>query len=133
VQLPCPELNCLGLDRGDPAGASRPVIEENTRIRSAMAQAAPARVLAGLVEQVCFQVAQYQRNGFEILGVLGINRSPSCGVETTSARNEEVAGRGLFMEAVAEALAQRGLSLPMLGIKASRPEEALARVEELLG
>ena len=31
VQLPCPELCCLGLDRGDPKGGERPVVAENTR------------------------------------------------------------------------------------------------------
>ena len=38
VQLPCPELCCLGLDRGNPAGADSPVVAENTRIRAAMMQ-----------------------------------------------------------------------------------------------
>ena len=38
VQLPCPELCCLGLDRGDPKGGERPVVAENTRIRRAMGQ-----------------------------------------------------------------------------------------------
>ena len=36
VQMPCPELCCLGLDRGDPEGGERPVVAENTRIRRAM-------------------------------------------------------------------------------------------------
>ena len=31
VQLPCPELCCMGLDRGDPKGGERPVVAENTR------------------------------------------------------------------------------------------------------
>ena len=38
VQMPCPELCCLGLDRGDPKGGERPVVVENTRIRRAMGQ-----------------------------------------------------------------------------------------------
>ena len=36
VQMPCPELHCLGLDRGDCKGGTRPVPEENTRIRKVM-------------------------------------------------------------------------------------------------
>ena len=39
VQMPCPELCCLGLDRGDPNGGERPVVVENTRIRRAMGAA----------------------------------------------------------------------------------------------
>ena len=41
VQMPCPELCCLGLDRGDVHGADRPVVEENTRIRRAMEKNGP--------------------------------------------------------------------------------------------
>jgi hypothetical protein len=57
LQLPCPELNCLGLDRGDPKGGERPLLEENSRIREAMGHTAPARILASLVEQVVYQIA----------------------------------------------------------------------------
>lgn len=132
VQLPCPELNCLGLDRGDPEGASRPVIVENSRIRQALGQAAPARILAGLVEQVAFQVEQYHQHGFHLMGLVGINRSPSCGVETTSDHDEEVPGRGVFLEALATELERRGIHLPMVGVKTSLPEATLAHLETLL-
>ena len=39
VQLPCPELSCLGLDRGNKDGAAGPVTVENTRIRGKMQKA----------------------------------------------------------------------------------------------
>lgn len=38
IQLPCPELLCLGLDRGDSNGAKRPVLGENTRIRELLSE-----------------------------------------------------------------------------------------------
>jgi predicted secreted protein len=132
LQLPCPELNCLGLDRGDPAGGERPVIEENTRIREAMGHTAPARILAALVERVVFEVEEYRRHGFTIVGLVGINRSPSCGVNTTSRIDQEEPGRGVFIEALRDALSVRGIHVDMIGIKASQPEQARQRVEELL-
>lgn len=132
VQMPCPELNCLGLDRGDPMGGERPVVEENTRIREALGRTAPARILAALVECVVFEVEEYRRHGFEIVGLIGINRSPSCGVNTTSRLNQEEPGRGVFIEALREALSVRALHVDMIGIKASQPAQAQQRVEELL-
>ena len=95
VQLPCPELCCLGLDRGNRLGAQSPVTEENTRIRAAMQAPAPSRMLEDLVESVMHQVLEYHRYGFRIVAFLGANRSPNCGVETTSDRNQEMPGRGL--------------------------------------
>jgi len=132
IQMPCPELNCLGLDRGDSKGGERPVIEENTRIREAMGQTAPARILSTLVERVVFEVEEYRKHGFTIVGLIGIDRSPSCGVNTTSRLDQEEPGRGVFLEAVHAALSARGLPVDMIGIKASQPAQARQRVDELL-
>lgn len=122
VQLPCPEFCCLGLDRGDIHGAERPVTVENTRIRKAMGESPAKERLDALVEQTVWQIMGYHRHGFQILGIVGVDRSPTCGVGTTSDRGAEVPGRGLFMEALSRRLAQEGLTVPMLGLK--RPEDA---------
>ncbi|MFR7316696.1 MULTISPECIES: CD3072 family TudS-related putative desulfidase [Oscillospiraceae] len=119
VQMPCPELCCLGLDRGDPAGAARPVVEENTRIRGEMEKAETHTRLMSLVEQVMWQITEYRRHGFKILGIIGANRSPNCGVDTTSDHNAETPGRGRFMEELHKRLQAAGMELPMVGLKAS--------------
>ena len=130
VQLPCPELCCLGLDRGDPLGASRPVVVENTRIRRELEKPGPARRMEALVEQTVDQIKEYARHGFEILGVVGVNRSPSCGVDTTSREDREVPGRGIFLEALELAMEKAGLTVPVVGVRGT-PED-LPRVLALL-
>ena len=130
VQLPCPELCCLGLDRGDEKGAERPVTAENTRIRRELQRGEPARRLEALVGYAMYQLEEYRRHGFEILGIVGVNRSPSCGVETTSDNDAEIPGMGLFMGRLAERLAEAGASVPMLGLKAS--DDAASRLKALL-
>ena len=84
VQMPCPELCCLGLDRGDPKGRERPVVVENTRIRRAMGQPEAAARLRELTAQVVRQIREYRKHGFTVLGIVGVDRSPCCGVNTTS-------------------------------------------------
>lgn len=64
VQMPCPELCCLGLDRGDPLGAECPVAVENTRIRRAIRQQPAALRIEELVCRVVHQIAECHRNGF---------------------------------------------------------------------
>ena len=97
VQMPCPELICLGLDRGNIEGCSYPITEENTRIRRVMNQKNAVDRINNLVQQIVFQISEYQNYGFDIRGIIGVNRSPSCGVETTSNNNQEVEGEGLFI------------------------------------
>jgi len=132
VQMPCPELNCLGLDRGNPDGGKSPVLIENTRIRAAMSQEAAQAKLEALVGPLVFQISEYRKYGSNIKGIVGINRSPSCGVESTSRNNQEVAGRGLFMEALRCELEENGISLRMAGVKDSEPEESLTTIRNLL-
>lgn len=119
LQMPCPELCCLGLDRGNPAGAERPAVEENTRIRAALGRD-PAGLTA-LAEQVAGQVREYRRHGFDVLGLIGANRSPCCGVDTTSEENREVPGQGLFVQMILRRLAEAGIRLPAAGLKS--PED----------
>lgn len=119
VQMPCPELCCLGLDRGNIRGADSPVVVENTRIRREMQKTDTYEKLTYLVDYVMRQLMEYQKYGFQILGIIGANRSPNCGIETTSECNQETEGMGLFMEALSRRLAADNLSIPMLGIKGS--------------
>ena len=130
VQLPCPELLCLGLDRGDPQGAERPVVVDNTRIRRAMAQAEASRRLARLVEDTMAQLLEYRRYGFQVVGILGANRSPCCGVDTTSQDDQEVPGMGVFLEALSRRLEEVGWKIPMVGFRGT--DDAVETVQRLL-
>ena len=91
VQMPCPELCCLGLDRGDEAGGQRDVLEENTRIRAEMQKPRAHGRLTALVEQVMWQIGEYHRHGFEILAQL--RRGDDLGRERGDGWDGSVHGR----------------------------------------
>ena len=93
-----------------------------------------------LARRVAAQIADYQRSGFEVAGVVGVDASPTCGVTATldldasleailgcplnrldrSFMNDTVvggsvrAGQGLFIETLGDALARRGRQVPLL-------------------
>lgn len=130
VQMPCPEFCCLGLDRGNIEGAQSPVVVENTRIRKEIQRPVAATQLALLIEQVVKQILEYHKHGFEILGMIGINRSPCCGVDTTSDDDREIEGQGVFVEKIKAALAAENLSISVIGIKST--PDAVEAVRTLL-
>lgn len=96
-------------------------------------------VYARLARLIARDVLDYQRSGMEIVGLVGIGGSPSCGVHTTldlpaavgalsrcpAARldrrrlNEDIiagsvcAGEGLFIHALRQRLARAGAGVPM--------------------
>lgn len=132
IQMPCPETLCLGLDRGDTHGAEREVVVENTRIRYELGQDKSIEKLNSLADQIVFEVEEYVKNGFSVAGVIGINRSPSCGVNTTSKNNKEVNGEGVFIERLRNKLKEKGINIDMIGIKSLETEEALISIKNLL-
>jgi len=132
IQMPCPEMLCLGLDRGDIYGGEREVVVENTRIRQELEKTVPNEIINNFVNQIIFQIEEYIKNGFKIMGIIGVNRSPSCGVNTTSKNNQEVAGEGVFIEILRKALEEKGIIIDMIGIKSSETENALRDVKRLV-
>jgi predicted secreted protein len=131
LQLPCPELVCLGLDRGTEPGTATSVEAEDTRIGRRMSEEGSRRTCRNLVGGVMQQLDEYRKHTFEIVGLVGINGSPSCGVETTWSENEELVGPGIFIKMLQEACA--GAPLRMVGIKASSTKHATEQIRCLVG
>lgn len=130
VQMPCPEFSCLGLDRGNIYGADSPVVVENTRIRAEMQKAVSNEKLDKLVDHVIQQISEYHRYGFDVIGMIGANRSPNCGVDTTSDNNMETRGMELFIEKISNRLAKENIVVPMIGIKAT--DNIIEKLHQLL-
>lgn len=68
IQLPCPELCCLGIDRGNVNGAEDDVVVENTRIRKEMQSKDTNIKRQRLVDYVMLQIFEYHKYGFKIVG-----------------------------------------------------------------
>lgn len=120
VQMPCPELMLMGLDRGHIA------------IRSGL-ETFPAReALRKLALEIVFQVQQYQSCGVQVLGILGKDGSPSCGVVKTSRSDGKgpVDGAGVFVQVLREELQRVGCAVPVAGTLDNRQEAALAVVDQ---
>lgn len=71
------------------------------------------------VDYVMKQITEYNAYDFEIIGIIGANRSPTCGVETTSDFNKEISGKDVFMSELINRINAENLNIPMLGIKST--------------
>ncbi len=125
LQMPCPELYCLGLDRANINGGESPVLVENSRIRQCLVQPHTMAKVKEIVRHIVFQLEEYKKHNFEIVGLIGINRSPSCGVNTSSMNNDEIPGQGVFIEELILELNRKKISLNCIGIKTSRLDKSI--------
>ena len=85
-----------------------------------------------MAQQVIYQIIEYIKHGFEVKGIVGINRSPSCGVESTSKNNKEVAGEGVFISELRNELIKKNIYINFVGIKVFEPENAIIKLKRLL-
>lgn len=121
-QLPCPEMHIYGLKRW---GHVREQFDNNFYRNTSRE----------LLDPVKDHIHEYLNNGYKILGVLGINGSPSCGVDFSCSSSEwygeissidsieeklkeleYVKSKGVFMEEF-ESMHDMNVSIPMYGIQ----------------
>lgn len=90
LQLPCPEFTFLGLNRPSMTYDEYNTPEYRHHCRE-------------ILKPVLWQAEDYRKNGYEIVGLLGIQSSPSC--DPT---------RGIFMEELKAMFAEREIALKTL-------------------
>jgi predicted secreted protein len=90
LQLPCPELSFLGLNRPSMTYEQYNTPEYRKHCRE-------------ILMPVLHQAEEYVTNGYEIVGLLGIQSSPSC--DPT---------RGIFLEELTAMFAEKGIELKKL-------------------
>lgn len=89
IQLPCPEFKYLGLGR-------KPMSKEE--YDSPEYRKLCQRLFQPFIEDL----REYLKNGYEILGIIGVNQSPTCSIS---------GNRGIFMEEIFKALNEEGVKL----------------------
>ena len=123
AQIPCPEMACLGLARARPAGTS---------IRAALLRPEAQASCRHLVQQTIERLQDYRDHGVQVLAILGGNAaSPACAVHGSGDPLWPAAlskDSGIFMQALAGAIAERAIDVPFRGI---RDAEAGALADDL--
>ncbi len=107
AQIPCPEFTHLGLLRPK-------------QTRDQYDSTAYRKHCKAIAEQVLNEVEDYQRAGVEVACIVGIEGSPSCGVEWTTKgwgeTSEKIKGKGILIEELQRLLEQENLNIPIMGI-----------------
>ncbi|RLE59435.1 MAG: hypothetical protein DRJ35_05765 [Thermoprotei archaeon] len=131
VQLPCPETSYMGLRRFWQSAEQydNPGFRKHCR---------------NLVEQIIDYLEALREGGIEVVALIGVRGSPSCGIfETFSSLwrgnpleaegGSRISGRGVFMRILIDALKEKGFELKCFDFDTSDPEGSLERIKGELG
>jgi len=131
IQMPCPEMFYLGLDRQADPKVNRAVASEDTRVAKRMQEEQSKILCKSMADSIVYQVEEYTKHGFHIVGLIGMNGSPTCGVNTNWQDGQELEGKGIFIEILEKALKDKEIFINMVGITARNPKYAVSAVENL--
>lgn len=133
IQLPCPELTCYGIKRW---GHVKEQFDNPYFRRHCQ------NIFAPFIDQII----DYKEQGYEIVGLLGIDGSPSCGVDLTCSASwggeleaskdlearlgnvNMVPSPGVFISEIKKMLDNLNLSIPIIGINEMNLSASLERI-----
>lgn len=138
MQLPCPELGFAGLKRW---GQVKEQLDTPYFVKHCH------RIFAPFLEQIL----DYRNNGYKLSAIIGVNGSPSCGVNVTCSSNSwggeiadwqnpgSISGKvkmigssGVFMEQIKDLLASNEIIIPMLSVEEANPTASIADIKKFL-
>jgi predicted secreted protein len=124
VQIPCPEMICLGFGRKRKPGQSILDVLDTDSGRRCCAD------LAGIVGG---RVKEYIDSGNKVVAVLGGNpESPGCAVHYNGATRRKLSGQsGIFMQALFQELSRIQIDVPFLGIRDCRSDWFVSDLQSL--
>jgi len=132
LQMECPEMLHLGLDRQTDRTVTPSIEAEDTRIARRMEEPPAQKIVERIAQNVVQQIADYQAHGFTVIGMLGINGSPSCGVETTWRDDGEPEGYGQLVAAIARRLDEQGVHIRLRGIRSKEVGHTVDTIHALV-
>jgi len=104
-QMPCIEVYYEGLVR-TACGQNRYNKEDFKRL---------CEKYAG---EIVYLIGQYEKAGYDVRCIIGMDGSPTCGVDLTALGGGKWArDRGIFMKILEERLKKNGYNIPMIGAR----------------
>jgi len=129
LQMPCPEFTFCGNPRPP---------RTKKDYESLPGFVSHCQSLALQVAKEIRQLLSLSRKPkIRIIAVVGVERSPTCGVKLTPTLKDSngrfgySATKGLFIEYLEKELVQHGMSIPILGVDLKKPQSFLSSIRNL--
>ena len=120
VQIPCPQIDYNG-------GLNRKPKSKEEYDNKAY-RAACKKLSAALLKQI----EDYIAKKYSVVGILGVEFSPSCAVHQLQNGNRNVPGKGIFMEELEAEMRKKRFQVPIVGVNLSNLFSTSEKVQSLL-
>lgn len=85
-----------------------------------------------LSQNLLIQIEKYLSKNYNVLGVLGVELSATCGVHQLENGHKIVPGKGILMEELEELMRKKNFQVPIIGINLNNMYSSLEKLQSLL-
>ena len=119
VQLPCPEVEFDG-------GLKRQFKTKNYYKENYRKQCREISI------KVLETIKKYLEKEYKVLGILGIEFSPTCAVYRIENEKKIVPGKGIFIEELEKEMQKKNFQVPIIGVNLNNTNSAIEKLSLLL-
>ena len=120
VQLPCPQIEFNeGLNR-----KSKPKTSYETNGYRERCH----KLSSNLIEQI----EKYLRSNYNVVGILGVELSTTCGVHQIQNGRKSVPGKGILIEELEKEMQKKNFQVPIIGVNLNNIFSSIEKVQSLL-
>ena len=119
VQIPCPELENFGLGR-------------STKTKDSIDTKAFRAACKRLATNVLSQIEMYLKKNHSVIGILGVEFSPTWAVHQIHNGSRKVPGKGIFIEELENEMRKKRFQVPIIGINLNNLFSSSEKLQALI-
>ncbi|MBI4015136.1 MAG: DUF523 domain-containing protein [Candidatus Aenigmarchaeota archaeon] len=120
IQMGCPEMEFgSGLNRKPRSKSSYDTKSYRTLCKK-------------MAQDVIKQIELYLSKNYKVVGILGVEFSPTCAVYQIEEGNRNVPGKGILIEEIEEEMRKKRFQIPILGINPNNTNSSIEKLQSLL-
>lgn len=120
VQVPCPSVEFFS------------VINRERKPKSYYDTPKYRAYCKKLAKIVLKQIENYMRSGYRVLGILGVEFSPTCAVYQIENGNRISPGKGIFIEEIENEMRKKNFQVPIVGVNLNNIYATIEKLQALL-
>jgi len=120
IQLPCPEVE---FDGG---------LERQAKTKESYDKEIYRKHCKEISEEILKTVKKYLEKKYKVLGILGVEFSPTCGVYRIENKNKTVPGKGIFIEELEKEMQTKNFQVPIISVNLNNVFSSIEKLSLLL-
>ncbi len=120
VQMPCPEVEFMG------------TIKRERQPKSFYTQKKYRDFCKKIAKIIIKQIESYIKEGYKVVGILGVELSPSCAVHQVSYGNKISPGKGVLIEEIENEMKKKTFQVPIVGVNLNNIYATIEKIHALI-